>query len=475
MRLTKPLILAVSFLFLINQGAAFAQEKSASDKVTQDIEIILDASGSMMARIGKQTKIDIAKKVLIDLVESLKDRSDLALAVRVYGHQFHRDEKNCKDTKLEIPFGKPDLKKVKALMADIKAQGWTPIAYSLLEAKKDFDLKADRKRTIILITDGLESCGGNPCKVAEELFKAGISIHVIAFDLTEKELTQLKCIVKPSNGLLLSARDAEQLEKALREAVSTSLGGTLRLKALRDGKAITAMATVYHPGTKDSVFPSSWINIDKPAEFKLLPGVYDVEFKDTGVAGEPTVTLPGVKIEAGKTVEKTGYFSGGGITISVLKNDAPSAAWIVINDSGGKRIKQLQLNAGKSANFELVPGTYDVIVEDTDISMSPAPKQVFKVEIQPGETVEKTAKFYGGTLRVRILKGGKQIKGAATLYKPGTKSQITWQWTRTDKWAEFKLVPGTYDIKFEDDKGIEKMVKGVTIKAKGTETVEAKY
>jgi Ca-activated chloride channel family protein len=469
MKLKKFLVLTAGLLVLANLSLAA--------EVSQDIEIILDASGSMMAKIGKETRIDIAKRVLIDLVESLKDRTDLALAIRAYGHQSHRDKKDCKDTKLEISFGKPDPAEAKALMKEIKAQGWTPIAYSLLEAKKDFDLKAKRRRTIILITDGLESCDGDPCKVAKEFAKPDVNIviHVIGFDLKKTEIAQLECIVKPSGGMLLSARDADQLKKALGEAIKRSLGGAIKITALRNKVPIKAWAEAFKPGEEEAI-TGSGIQPDKPGEIVLTPGTYDIKVTDINIETEPTVTLSGIKIESGKTIEKTVDFSGGVLIVTIIKNGKPSEGRANVLQPDGEEVIDKWIEIDKPAKFELVPGSYDIMVEDTNTDMGKYPTMTFKgVKIIPGETLEKVAKFSGGFLKVRILKDGKQIEGTATINLANTAERVSWKDTEEEEWTIFKLSPGAYDIEIEDDDGNKKLFMGIKINAETTETIEAKF
>lgn len=475
-------MLVTALLILANMSLAAKVTETPAKEVTQDIEIILDASGSMQAMIGKQTKIAIAKKVLIDLVESLKDRTDLALAVRAYGHQSHRDKKDCKDTKLEIPFGKPDPKKVKTLMKRIKAQGWTPIAYSLLEAKKDFDLKAKRKRSIILITDGLESCAGNPCKVATKLAspEVNIEIHVIGFDLKKAEMKKLECLVKPSGGLILGAKDAGQLTKALKKAIETSLGGTLKITAFRDKKRIGATVRAYKPGGKYMI-KGGFSSKTKPLFLNLPPGTYDIKVIDIKVEGEPTLTLSGIKIEVGKTIEKSVDFSGGGLKISVIKNGKPAAGRVYVHKQDSRKAEFFKyISKDRPAECKLVPGVYDLIVEDTDATMAKIPTVSFKgVKVNPGEIVEKTAEFFGGVLNISLIKNGKPSYGRAYVFKQGSTKREASKGIGIKGPAEFKLVPGSYDIIVEDTQSDISYptvtFKGVNVKAGGIVEKTAKF
>jgi len=127
------------------------------------ILFILDASNSMNAQWGSQTRIQAAKEILANAVDSLKGTSNLEIALRVYGHQspITATFQDCNDTKLEIPFGADNFDKVKYRIKSIEAKGTTPIARSLEAAADDFPDQNSRN-IIILITDGLEACDNDP-------------------------------------------------------------------------------------------------------------------------------------------------------------------------------------------------------------------------------------------------------------------------------------------------------------------------
>lgn len=141
---------------------------------TTRILFILDASGSMYDKWEGRARMDVAKEVLSNLVDSLKNIPHLELALRVYGHQWDKRYNNCKDTKLEVGFTPNNHDGIKAKMKTIKPLGTTLIAYSLLQAANDFPSDKNSRNVIILITDGIESCGGDPCAVSLALQKKKI-------------------------------------------------------------------------------------------------------------------------------------------------------------------------------------------------------------------------------------------------------------------------------------------------------------
>tara|TARA_B100000795_G_C22768212_1_gene426673 strand:+ start:65 stop:1393 length:1329 start_codon:yes stop_codon:yes gene_type:complete len=151
---------------------ATAQKK---EKPIDRILFIFDASQSMLSRWQSGRKIDIAKKLLSNMVDSLKDIENLEIGLRVYGHQKNYPPQDCDDTKLEINFvpAKLAAKRIPAKLNMIRARGTTPIANSLEKGARDFP-SVDARNIVILITDGKEECGMDPCAVSRLYQREGI-------------------------------------------------------------------------------------------------------------------------------------------------------------------------------------------------------------------------------------------------------------------------------------------------------------
>ncbi len=170
-------------------------------QVTNRILFIFDDSYSMYAPWNSNVKIEVAKKVMAQFLDSLKNVPNLEIALRCYGHTtFFKPERNCKDTKLEVPFApaNENAARIKQRIQRLEPMGTTPIAYSLGESANDFPEKPNCRNMIILITDGIEECGGNPCKVSYELQRKGIFIRpfVIGIGLDASYTSSFGCIGK---------------------------------------------------------------------------------------------------------------------------------------------------------------------------------------------------------------------------------------------------------------------------------------
>ena len=162
----KHILLAV---LLIVFGSVQAQSKEKTR-----ILLIFDASGSMTTQIEKTSRMAVAKRMALKIVDSLSTFKNVELALRVYGHQKTVDLKDCKDSKLEVPFAPNNTVILKKRINSLVPKGWTPIAYSLQECEKDFPAEKGVRNLVIIITDGLEECTGDPCQISQALQKKGI-------------------------------------------------------------------------------------------------------------------------------------------------------------------------------------------------------------------------------------------------------------------------------------------------------------
>jgi len=177
--------------------------------------IVFDASGSMWGQIEGKAKIEIAREVVADLVRDLPSETQLGLMA--YGHRRKGD---CEDIELLIPVGKLDKDSYVKTVEDIMPKGMTPITASLQLAAESMRY-TEQKATVILVSDGLETCDADPCTAAEKLEELGVDFtaHVIAFDLKPEETQKLECIAKSTGGSFFPASDAASLKDALNFAI----------------------------------------------------------------------------------------------------------------------------------------------------------------------------------------------------------------------------------------------------------------
>src|ERR1700722_18745884 len=189
-----------------------AQEGGSKAKMI----IILDASGSMTEKIeGNRTKIEIAKQVVGDLIRSLDPRIDVGFMV--YGHRAKGD---CDDIELMVPPEASDHEMILKRLAQIQPKGRTPICGSVLKAAEALRYTED-KASVVIVTDGEETCGGDPCLLGKKLRDTGVDFktHIVGFGLEKGEGAGLKCLANETKGMFLEARDTATLTSALNATV----------------------------------------------------------------------------------------------------------------------------------------------------------------------------------------------------------------------------------------------------------------
>jgi Mg-chelatase subunit ChlD len=188
----------------------------------RSVEIVVDASRSMWGRMHGEPKMSVAKNILQDV--SYWFPEDLDLALRAYGSTSPSESSNCSDSMLLVPFTAQNREAIRHAISGLRPLGQTPIAYALNQAGRDFGARAD-DRAVVLVTDGIESCGGDPAWAAKQLREQGIIVHVIGFgfgNAKDEDTASLRAIANASGGRYVTAGSAEELKIALAETVATS-------------------------------------------------------------------------------------------------------------------------------------------------------------------------------------------------------------------------------------------------------------
>lgn len=200
-----------------------------STRVSEDqhgriaIELILDASGSMWGRINDETKISIARKALAETLGGL-DNPVFMVGLRAYGFDStvaKTAEASCPNTELLSPIQAGNLREIRALAQSLTPYGYTPITQSLSLAGDDLSAVQADNRMIVLITDGKETCDGDPVATAQKLCQMGVDLetHIVGFDLDPEMKAQMKRVAEVGCGTYSDARDAKELTQALNAIV----------------------------------------------------------------------------------------------------------------------------------------------------------------------------------------------------------------------------------------------------------------
>jgi len=224
--------IALSLLFLASPRLLAQQEETGYVPLSR-ILFIFDASNSMAGIWDGELKINIARQVLIEMIDSLENMPNVEMALRVYGHQSPVPPQDCSDTRLEVPFSPQNASRIRQKLRFITPKGTTPIAHSLELAPGDFPPCSNCRNIIVLITDGVEACDGDPCTVSEGLQKKGIILRpfVIGIGNDPGFKETFGCL-----GEYYDAPSKTEFKEALKIVITQALNTTTAQVNLLDSK-----------------------------------------------------------------------------------------------------------------------------------------------------------------------------------------------------------------------------------------------
>jgi len=194
---------------LVPFGAA-AQQTPAAGKTI----LVLDASGSMWGQIDGEPKIAIARRVIDDLLDTLPAGQSLGLTA--YGH---REKGNCADIETLVTPGPDTREAIREAVNALNPRGKTPLSDAVLAAAEALKYE-EEAATVILVSDGRETCDRDPCEVGRRLAELGVDFtaHVVGFDVADADArAQLQCLAENTGGRFLTASDAGELSQALEQ------------------------------------------------------------------------------------------------------------------------------------------------------------------------------------------------------------------------------------------------------------------
>jgi hypothetical protein len=328
-----------ALLLVVLSVSAFSADSCLNGDRT--VEIILDASGSMNARLPEgPTRIDAARASLEGVVQALPP--EVTVGLRLYGSQSPKSEKNCRDSLLAVPFGSAATAGPETIAAarSAKAQGYTPIAFVLGLALQDFPAP-EGDRVVVLVSDGKETCEGDPCAAAKPLADAGITVHSVGFVVDSAAREQLKCIARATGGQYFDAPTGPELGEAVKSAASACK------TAIKVEKKKPGYLQVAHPDLAGHEVINSTtgetvgtIDVGMP-KLELPAGIYTVRF---GPA-----QWKGIEVEGGETT----LIEPGNL---LVENASLNGHEVRDSETGELHAT---VGAGKT-NVTLMPGVYDV-------------------------------------------------------------------------------------------------------------------
>ena len=201
------LLVSVIFFLVHTPPAAAAQHAK--------VMLVLDASGSMWGQIKGTPKIEIARRAVRDLLS--KWDKNVQLGLSAYGHSRKGD---CGDIETIYPVGPARPAAILKAVDALTPKGKTPLSEAVRRAARELKF-TEENATVILVSDGKETCRADPCALGRELEELGVgfTVHVIGFDVAKPEQAGLRCLAENTGGLFLAAKNAKELNAALSKAV----------------------------------------------------------------------------------------------------------------------------------------------------------------------------------------------------------------------------------------------------------------
>jgi len=388
-------------MLLIAGGVSAQNQPPAVNKPvpTTRILFIFDASQSMLGRWQSDTKFNIAKRIISEMLDSIASLKNTEFALRVYGHQNQYPPQVCSDTKLEVPFAPGNAYKIKTRLRTITPRGTTPLAYSLEQSAKDFPPCSNCRNIIVLITDGLEECGGDPCAVSKMLQKNGIVLKPFIIGIGQDFNMAFNCV-----GTYFDATNEKDLRKALTVVISQALNSTTMQVNLLDEAG--------RPTETDAGMTFTDINSGKVI-YNLIHTMNNRGVPDTLIV-DPLITyrvdihtLPPVAIDTlriipGKHTVVAANAPQGYLYLKMAgSSNASKGLQCLVKKSGTNQTLNVQ-NFGETEKY--ITGTYDLEIlslprinlQDIDISQS----HTTTIEIpEPGiAVIRKSFNGYGTLL-----------------------------------------------------------------------------
>ena len=325
--------------------AAFAAAAAGPGCNTGDrsVALILDASGSMQAKLpGGEARIVAAQKAVSAVAAMVDPKAQLAL--RIYGASSPAREKNCEDSKVAVPFAAAgtQAQAIAKALEGVKAQGYTPIAYSLEQAAKEFP--AGKERAIVLVSDGKETCKGDPVLAARSLAGQGITVHTIGFVVDSAAKMQLQAVARATGGTYFDAPQGSELPETLKSAINACKMKPPQMKTAKSNpgklRTTSAMWLATHEVINVETGQKAGTLDSGSKEVKLPPGIYEVRF---GPA-----TWKGIEVRAGETTT---------ISPAVLKVSKNISASLVDSETDARHGSFDAVTSSAT----VMPGVYDLV------------------------------------------------------------------------------------------------------------------
>ena len=323
---------------------------------SENVMLVLDASGSMWGQIDGRAKIEIAREAVGRVVADWSP--DNALGLVAYGHRRKGD---CADIETLIPVGPLDGAAYLATVKALNPKGMTPLSQAVIDAAAALRA-SEQKATVILVSDGEETCNLDPCAVGRELEASGVDFtaHVIGFDVANPaHQAQLRCLAENTGGRYFNARDAVELGNAVQGAVSASTEpppppATATLKPQGAAAVLQPLAVAYTgpadtgdfitvvlPEAKDGDYltyayvPEAEAQGQVSFPMPATAGAYELRYVSPSRASQVLARVPLAIGDAEASLDAPATAVAGGTITVVAQGPDGSSHWIGFAPRGG--------------------------------------------------------------------------------------------------------------------------------------------
>ncbi len=423
----------ISLLCLIwlNFTVVYSQNK-VQQKLPEKTRVlfVFDGSGSMEALWGKdESRMDVAKRILIKLIDSLSVNPDIELALRVYGHRYTRQANNCQDSNLEVPFSRKNHNAIVNKIKEIKPRGVTPISYSLLQSAKDFPSGKGYRNVLILITDGIESCGADPCAVSLELQRKGVFLRPFVIGLGIKGGKALECV-----GNYIDSENETSFNKVLNQSLETTFAKTTVSVDLRNGN---------NEPTETNINVTFLNNMTGNPAYEFVH-YRDKQGRPDSVQIDPVLSYDIVVNTLPPVIRKDVNIING--SHNVITIAAPQGSLVVKPEGKGNNFSVLVHEEGKAnlLNQQRSSESNRYLAGSYYVEALTLPRRSFKVAIEADKTKTITIPSTG------LVNINTTSNGYGSLFEILENGQTKWVCDLNDNTAQhsYNLLPGSYKIAF---------------------------
>lgn len=429
--------------------AAMAQPAApatdAESVVLPSVMLVLDGSGSMWGKLGKDQKINAARDAL---KQALPKAAPMSLGLTTYGHRRTGD---CSDVEVAVPLAEANVDRVSTYLEKYNPKGKGPLGNALkaaVEAVAEKSAKGAR-RSMIIVTDNADNCKIDTCELAQQIRKehAGLVMHVIALGVSKEEAVPLACLATASGGQMFKAEGAADIAAALDQGLKLASGSAGPIMAAPAAAPVAAalrqepakpapeptgppglrLGAVLAPGGAAIKSSLRWRITGEPAakgaerrvvyegeepepDIDLQPGTYKLEVVFGFASAEQTVTVG----PAGRTSARVALNAG----IVQLKDSGAQKAttsdrvfYTLYAVGGGAQEKPraLALSSDTPPVYNLPAGTYLVAVQqglariERSVTVAPGALTDVDVPLYLGEVQLSAVAAEGGPSLERVL------------------------------------------------------------------------